>query len=265
MPARRNVLLVQLPIPPPGPEPVRGNVPLAAGYLKLMAQSRGLDRHYSIEILPANDASRLGDQALIAEIVSREPWLLGFTCYLWNIDRTLWIAREVKSRRPETLVILGGPEITLDNSWVLESSAYDYAAIGEGEATFADLLEHHLTAISPREAIPGIVHPGGTLFHAPRAPMPDLDSISSPYLAGILNAGDQEQLLLETIRGCIFKCKMLLSQGLRPALLRLPREGPGQPGSRESQRRSRGVPSRSDLEPAPGFLRVPGVAQGREP
>jgi len=173
-----------------------------------MAQDRGLDRHYSIEILPADDANRLGDQALVEEIVAREPWLLGFTCYLWNIDRTLWIAREVKSRRPKTLVILGGPEITLDNSWVLESSAYDYAAIGEGEVTFADFLRHHLDAISPREAIPGIVHnKGERRFLAPREPMPDLDPISSPYLAGILNAGDQEQLLLETIRGCIFKCK----------------------------------------------------------
>src|SRR5882762_2588104 len=77
MPARRNVLLVQLPIPPPGPEPIRGNVPLAAGYLKLMAQDRGLDRHYSIEILPAADANRLGDPARVEEIVARGPWLLG--------------------------------------------------------------------------------------------------------------------------------------------------------------------------------------------
>ena len=37
---RRHVLLVQLPIPPPGPGPIRGNVPLAAGYLKLLARNR---------------------------------------------------------------------------------------------------------------------------------------------------------------------------------------------------------------------------------
>ena len=35
---RRTVLLVQLPIPPLGPGPIRGNVPLAAAYLKLWAR-----------------------------------------------------------------------------------------------------------------------------------------------------------------------------------------------------------------------------------
>ncbi len=41
----------------------------------------------------------------------------------------------------------------------------------------------------------------------PRKPLPNLNEISSPYLAGILDAADEEMLLLETIRGCIFKCK----------------------------------------------------------
>lgn len=40
---KRRVLFVPLPIPPVGHEPVRGNVPLAAGYLKLLAQKRGLE------------------------------------------------------------------------------------------------------------------------------------------------------------------------------------------------------------------------------
>ena len=38
---RRTVLLVQLPIPPLGPAPIRGNVPLAAAYLKLFAEQQG--------------------------------------------------------------------------------------------------------------------------------------------------------------------------------------------------------------------------------
>ena len=37
---RRTVAqLVQLPIPPLGPAPIRGNVPLAAAYLKLFARA----------------------------------------------------------------------------------------------------------------------------------------------------------------------------------------------------------------------------------
>ena len=68
------------------------------------------------------------------------PWMAGFTCYLWNIDRTLWVADRIKQTRPEVLVAVGGPEITSDNDWVLEHPAVNYAVIGEGEQTFAELL-----------------------------------------------------------------------------------------------------------------------------
>ncbi|MCL4192006.1 MAG: hypothetical protein KJZ87_09685 [Thermoguttaceae bacterium] len=45
----RQTLLVQLPIPPPGHQPVEGNVPLAAAYLKLLARRRGLERRFGTE------------------------------------------------------------------------------------------------------------------------------------------------------------------------------------------------------------------------
>src|SRR5205085_6851140 len=138
---RRTVLLVQLPIPPLGPSPIRGNVPLAAAYLKLFAERKGLGNFYDIELFPTRAANLLGDRALVAAIAEREPWLVGFTCYLWNIERVLWVAARLRRRRPETRIVLGGPEITADNAWVLESPDYDFAAVGEGEQTFAQLLQ----------------------------------------------------------------------------------------------------------------------------
>jgi hypothetical protein len=91
--ARRSVLLVQLPIPPLGPAPIRGNVPLAAAYLKLFVESRGLGSYYDIELYPPAQANTLGDRALVEALAAHQPWLVGFTCYLWNIERTLWVAR----------------------------------------------------------------------------------------------------------------------------------------------------------------------------
>ena len=91
----RLALLVQLPIPPPGPQPIQGNVPLAAACLKLFAQRRRLEG-WQIDVLPAHLCNRLGDRALAAAILDRRPQLVGFTCYLWNIQRTLWIARQLK-------------------------------------------------------------------------------------------------------------------------------------------------------------------------
>jgi radical SAM superfamily enzyme YgiQ (UPF0313 family) len=211
---RRTVVFVQLPIPPLGPEPIRGNVPLAGAYLKLFAEQRGLGSYYAIDILPAPLANTLGDHALVAALAEREPWLVGFTCYLWNIERTLWIARELKRRRPDTRVVLGGPEITPDNAWVLDSDAYDFAVIGEGEQTFANLLLALLDEVTPPVPIAGLYvpAPSGPRYRpdrvpAFRTPMPDLNQLGSPYLAGILDAADEQMLLLETTRGCVFKCK----------------------------------------------------------
>src|SRR6516164_6224597 len=117
----RTVLLVQLPIPPLAPHPIRGNIPLAAAYLKLFAERKGLADCYRIDVFAAPHANTLSDHALVAAILSYEPWLVGFTCYLWNIERTLWIARELKRRRPDIRIVVGGPEVTADTAWVLET------------------------------------------------------------------------------------------------------------------------------------------------
>jgi radical SAM superfamily enzyme YgiQ (UPF0313 family) len=199
---RRRVVLVQLPIPPLGPQPIRGNVPLAAAYLKLYAANQGLDALYDIDIMPAAAANLLGDRALVEALVERQPWLVGFTCYVWNIERTLWICRELKLLRPEVKIVLGGPEITADNAWVLQTEDYDFAVIGEGEQTFAELLHNDKL----RLPVAGLYVRGGALPTF-RSPLPDLNLLGSPYLAGILDAAEEQMLLLETTRGCVFKCK----------------------------------------------------------
>jgi radical SAM superfamily enzyme YgiQ (UPF0313 family) len=206
---RRTVVLVQLPIPPLGPDPIRGNVPLAAAYLKLYAESHGLGSFYDIQILPAVDANNLGDQTLVRALAQGRPWMVGFTCYVWNIDRTLWIARQLKQRCPEVLIVLGGPEITADNAWVLQTEVYDFAVVGEGEQTFAQLLLGLVDDAVPPVPIAGLVVAPYDAARPPafRTPMPDLNRLGSPYLAGILDAGDEQMLLLETTRGCVFKCK----------------------------------------------------------
>jgi radical SAM superfamily enzyme YgiQ (UPF0313 family) len=198
-----------------GPTPIRGNVPLAAGYLKLFAEQNGLSAFYDLAIVPSQTANTLGDQALVEALVERGPWLVGFTCYVWNIERTLWVAQEVKRRRPDVRIVLGGPEITPDNAWVLQTADYEFAIIGEGEQTFASLLGGLLDHDVPQGSVPGLyVPPTGANPRydaarqpAFRPPLPDLDRLSSPYLAGILDAAEEEMLLLETTRGCVFKCK----------------------------------------------------------
>jgi radical SAM superfamily enzyme YgiQ (UPF0313 family) len=208
----RLVLLAQLPIPPPGPGPIEGNVPLAAAYLKLFARRQGLEEFYAIELLPAELANSLGDQGLIEAILARRPWMVGFTCYLWNVERTLWIAERLKQRRPELIVLLGGPEITADNARVLENPAVDYAVLGEGEQMFAELLQTlngpaaDSASVTSELARPTCRRPlNSQCLHAGASI--DLDAISSPYVEGLLDLADGRRMLLETARGCRFRCK----------------------------------------------------------
>lgn len=205
--AIRLVVLVQLPLPPAGLVPVRHNIPLAAGYLKLLAQRRGLEANYRIEILPMPLVNAGGDQALVEAILARQPWMVGFTCYVWNVERTLWIAAQLKRLQADIKIVLGGPEITADNAWVLEHGSADYAVLGEGEQTFVELLAALAENPSPLAVIPGLLPlPAGPL-PPPRAPLARLDEISSPYLEGILDAAEERVLFLETVRGCVFKCR----------------------------------------------------------
>jgi len=153
---------------------------------------------------------------------------------VWNIERSLWIAERLKSCRPELLVVVGGPEIASDNAWVLAHPAVDFAVFGEGEQTFAALLQALRThpggpkkgtvplgtrdrgtvpflaghaAAGPPITAPGLWSRGGSHSPEPRPPLETLDEISSPYLDGILNVADEQAMYLETVRGCTFGCK----------------------------------------------------------
>jgi radical SAM superfamily enzyme YgiQ (UPF0313 family) len=106
-----------LPIPPAGPAPIAGNVPLAAGYLSMWARKLGLDSSFAIEILPVAIANYASDVGIVREILACQPWMVGFTCYLWNIDRTIWIAQRLKAVCPDLLIVIGGPEVTADNGY----------------------------------------------------------------------------------------------------------------------------------------------------
>ena len=59
---------------------------------------------------------------------------------------------------------MGGPEVQLDNPWVVEHAAVDIAVVGEGEQTFAELLQILLRNITIREGrapVPAGAHARG--------------------------------------------------------------------------------------------------------
>ena len=215
--SRPLVLLVQLPIPPPGPQPIQGNIPLAAGYLKLFARKQGLEESYRIEILPSRLANDLGDRGLAEEILAgatdgrvhvlfveyRSHPLVGPAAQAGpaRVGRSCSAGR---NHRPTTV----GSWKT--RPWITRSSAKESRRSRTCSGCYAGQATHGAARAweeTSRAESPGLwsrTNPSTPPF---RKPLGNLDEVSSPYLADILDAAEERTMFLETVRGCVFKCK----------------------------------------------------------
>lgn len=177
-----DALLLQLPAPDLRWPRLDTNLPLAAGYLAAWAR-RHLPNH-TVELLPWSEADTLGDVALVTAILARRPRLVGFSVYLWNVERTLHLARRLHAAGVP--VALGGPEVTPDNPWLWQAGEFAHRIRGEGERAFAALLADEPLS----KTVPAL----------------DPAEVPSPYLDGVLAPYPDGSLWLETVRGCPFHC-----------------------------------------------------------
>lgn len=149
---------------------------------------------------------------VFSRISSEKADLIAFSCYIWNINDVLKLARELKKENNSALIVLGGPEVSFDGANILrEESAIDFIIRGEGENSFSLLLR----ALSEKTAVsnvPGIDtrSDGGKVVSTPALPITDLDCIPSPFKAGLVNM-NKPLIYYETSRGCPFTCAFCLS------------------------------------------------------
>jgi radical SAM superfamily enzyme YgiQ (UPF0313 family) len=70
----------------------------------------------------------------IAEaLLAREPRIIGFGVYIWNVAETSEVIAIIKRVRPETVVVLGGPEVSYETSAQQITSLADCVITGEGD------------------------------------------------------------------------------------------------------------------------------------
>ena len=208
MNARKRLKLVQLPVPPPAAMAATGNVPLAAGCLGVATRVHGFSDRVQVEVLPPGVTDGSGD-TLLADLLARdEPDYLGLSLYLWNVDRSLHLAREVKRRSPRTKVLIGGPEVSPDNTWLLSEPAIDVAVSGEGEEALSDILQRELSG-ADLLGIPGVSvrrNGGMSAFGPARSAKFPLSDYASPYLEGLVPVEAERSAYVEGARGCRSKC-----------------------------------------------------------
>lgn len=177
---------------------------------------------------PTNFANRFTPfspwERLLGELVEAAPDVVGFSCYLWNVEVSTRFASHVKRLLPRVTIVLGGPEVTHRACEVLARAPHiDAVVCGEGEATFADLLGR-LVAGRGWDDVAGLAWrdlDGTPRLNPPRPPLARLDDIPSPYRAEL--AADSPTLrcwdgyvIYETLRGCPYDCGFCLyGQGSR--------------------------------------------------
>jgi len=146
-------------------------------------------------------------EAVVERVLDVDPDVLGLSCYAWDIQAELELARRVRARKPGIRVVVGGPSVSYETARVLEENpAVDVAVRGEGEEVLAALLASDWKDLS---GIPGIAWragDGSVREQALGPPVADLATLRSPILDGVLRPPKQN-LLLETSRGCVYRCK----------------------------------------------------------
>jgi hypothetical protein len=201
-----KVALVQLPLQSHDYVYSLENMPLAAGYLASYASAVNVPAE--VIICPADIANLGGDAAILGWIEEIRPDMVGFSCYLWNVQRTLYLCSIIRHVLKECIIVLGGPEVTRDNDFLLAHDCFHFGVVGEGEETFAGLLNASAHGMQGVRDIPGLMVRQGSrfVFTKPRSLMTNLDRVPSPYLNNILAPGLNKGMVMETVRGCPMRC-----------------------------------------------------------
>ena len=51
---------------------------------------------------------------IVSDLYAKKPDIIGFSCYIWNIEETMKVIAMFKKINPHLHIILGGPEVTYD-------------------------------------------------------------------------------------------------------------------------------------------------------
>jgi len=184
-------------------------LPYSVGLLQAYVE-RHADRSQRYEFLPlVYGRPRLEDA--VAHLSGAD--VVGFSCYVWNVELSLRIAEAVKQRSPGTLVVLGGPQVPdVPEAFLRAHPFVDVVCHGEGERAFAEILAAAPTRDWSRTPSVSFLDGGRSFTHPLEPRMRDLAQVPSPYAEGVFApimdaAPDQGWLATwETNRGCPFSC-----------------------------------------------------------
>ncbi len=147
-------------------------------------------------------------EAVYDRIKSEKPDLVAFSCYIWNIKKTLALCEMLKS--DGNLIALGGPEVSYNQREIFEKNSFiDYVLSGEGEKTVPALIKALSRGESPD--IKGVSYRKGEEIIVSDAEAIDFENTVSPYCEEYFAALGNKIAYIESSRGCPFSCAFCLS------------------------------------------------------
>lgn len=179
-------------------------------------------------------------EAIFFDIMQGGYDLVAFSCYIWNIEKTLKIIRNIKKAKPDVKILLGGPEVSYDvEDFLTQHPEVDLIVAGEGEIAFQKMdqyykkymnsqdcpetggfLDRMATALASKELVipnlylnlQGAVQNYATAQERQVA-MVVQDLSRVPHAYEEITAADIQNKIIyyETSRGCNYNCSYCLS------------------------------------------------------
>ncbi len=184
--------------------------PLALGYIKAYADKHTTKHDIKIESFYFDiHKTKTSNFNLITKTMaivdSVKPDVVGFSCYMWNIDFIEQLSDMIKQKNPCITQIMGGPEIHP------KTKHKDFLIHGHGEKAFLDIVKildkhnNRLEEINTEElaSIKNITYRGNTTGLAQQDIK--LDELPNPFVEKVFNT-NLKIVQIETARGCVFNC-----------------------------------------------------------
>ncbi|MHA2053109.1 MAG: B12-binding domain-containing radical SAM protein, partial [Candidatus Hodarchaeales archaeon] len=148
------------------------------------------------------------NEKIFQELNLSNEEIYGFTSYVWNFDKILGLAENLKEANPRCVIVLGGPEASgLAQQILTKHDFVDFVINGEGEFAFKSFLTNRKYS-----SVPGLVYRNnGTILSNPESQMKNLDDLALPYESQdyqdyLEQSETPVRAAIETSRGCPFSC-----------------------------------------------------------
>lgn len=173
------------------------------GLAYLVAYARQIHDNLNFTVLDTRTANKRETK----DFFSTKFDLIGITCFSPVYYEVIDIFNKIKKIDADVPICLGGPYVTTLEEDIFSKTPAEFAVIGEGEITFAQLISYLKSEIKIEE-IDGLIYrePCGKITkNKPRGKIKDLDSI--PFPAWDIYNMDRYPLHRVTAsRGCPFSC-----------------------------------------------------------